>query len=445
MFCIHCGAENPDQAVFCAKCGKQVQTTSHHEPSSLTPSPTSPVDVTLDTHPFEAPRNAITSSAKWIRRVGIPLTTLAWIGLVAVILWAASHVARSLILLAIAALLAVALAPAVKVVTRVMPRILAILVVYLIVFTALSVVLYFLIRTAVHQVSELKGEVTQLLHPIPGSPPTPLELTLRSFGIEQAQIQEARQLIVNHLANLANDVVPILRSIFDFVIDFIVVAILSIYFLIDGARVMRWLRNNLPFQQRTLFLLDTLEHVVGGYIRGQFTLSFLIGLLVGLGMGILQVPHPVLLGTLAFFMAFIPVLGTFITAAACVLLALTQNHGWVINLTHQSWVLAIIVLVYFVAVHSFESHIVGPRIVGQAVGLHPIIAISALIAGVELFGILGALFVAPVVGVLQAVVISLWKEWRVTHPEQFLKKKAVTAAEVSTEPASPPGEQTEQA
>jgi predicted PurR-regulated permease PerM len=445
MFCIHCGAENPDQAVFCAKCGKQVQTTSHHEPSSLTPSPTSPVDVTLDTRPFEAPRNAITSSAKWIRRVGIPLTTLAWIGLVAVTLWAASHVARSLILLAIAALLAVALAPAVKVVTRVMPRILAILVVYLIVFTALSVVLYFLIRTAVHQVSELKGEVTQLLHPIPGSPPTPLELTLRSFGIEQAQIQEARQLIVNHLANLANDVVPILRSIFDFVIDFIVVAILSIYFLIDGARVMRWLRNNLPFQQRTLFLLDTLEHVVGGYIRGQFTLSFLIGLLVGLGMGILQVPHPVLLGTLAFFMAFIPVLGTFITAAACVLLALTQNHGWVINLTHQSWVLAIIVLVYFVAVHSFESHIVGPRVVGQAVGLHPIIAISALIAGVELFGILGALFVAPVVGVLQAVVISLWKEWRVTHPEQFLKKKAVTAAEVSTEPASPPGEQTEQA
>ncbi len=445
MFCIHCGAENPDKAVFCAKCGKQVQTASLHEPSSLTPSPTSPVDVALDTRSFETSRNAITSSAKWIRRVGIPLATLAWIGLVAVVLWAASHVGRSLLLLAIAALLAVALAPAVKLVTRVMPRILAILVVYLIVFTALSVVLYFLIRTAVHQVSELRGEVTQLIHPIPGSPPTPLEVTLRSLGIEQAQIQEARQLIVNHLANLANDVVPILRSIFDFVIDFIVVAILSIYFLIDGARVTRWLRNNLPFQQRTLFLLDTLEHVVGGYIRGQFTLSFLIGLLVGLGMAILQVPHPILLGTLAFFMAFIPVLGTFITAAACVLLALTQNHGWVINLTHQSWVLAIIVLVYFLAVHSFESHIVGPRIVGHAVGIHPIVAISALIAGVELFGILGALFVAPVVGVLQAVVISLWKEWRVTHPEQFLKKKAVTAAEVSTEPASPPGEQTEQA
>jgi predicted PurR-regulated permease PerM len=445
LFCIHCGAENPDQAVFCAKCGKQVQTTSHHEPSSLTPSPTSPVDVTLDARPFEASRNAFTSSAKWIRRVGIPLATLAWIGLVAVVLWAASHVGRSLLLLAIAALLAVALAPAVKLVTRVMPRILAILVVYLIVLTGLSIVIYLLCRTAIQQVLELKGEVSQLLKPNPGIPPTPLEVTLRSLGIEQAQIQEARQLIVNHLANLANDVVPILRSIFDFVIDFIVVAILSIYFLIDGSRVMRWLRNNLPLQKRSLFLLDTLEHVVGGYIRGQFTLSFLIGLLVGLGMALLQVPHPILLGVLAFFLAFVPVLGTFISAAACILLALTQTQGWVASLTHQSWVLPVIVLVYFVAVHAFESHIVGPRIVGHAVGIHPIVAISALIAGVELFGILGALFVAPVVGVLQAVIVSFWREWRVNHPELFPKKKAVTAAEVSTEPASPPGEQTEQA
>jgi predicted PurR-regulated permease PerM len=443
MNCTHCGAENPDQAIFCIKCGKQVQTASKLEPSSLVPSSTTSTEVALHTSPIETWRTAISSSAKWIRRVAIPLATLAWIGLVAVILWAASHVGRSLILLAIAALLAVALAPAVKLAARVMPRILAILVVYLIVLIGLGIVIYFISRTAIQQVSELKSEVTHLLNPNASGSPTPLEVTLQSLGIDQAQIQEARQIVVSHLSNLANDVVPLLRSIFNFILDFIVVAILSIYFLIDGARIMRWLRDNLPFQQRTIFILDTLDHVVGGYIRGQFTLSFLIGLLVGVGMAILQVPHPVLLGVLAFFMAFIPVLGTFITATACVLLALTQNHGWVLGLTHQSWILAIIVLLYFLAVHSFESHIVGPRIVGNAVGLHPIIAISALIAGVELFGILGALFVVPVVGVLQAVIISLWKEWRVTHPKQFPVKKAVTENDVRMEPASPPGEQIE--
>jgi predicted PurR-regulated permease PerM len=443
MICTHCGAENSGQAIFCIKCGKQIQTINQQQPSSLTPSSTTLADMAFHTSPIETWRTAISASAKWVRRVAIPLTTLAWIGLVAVILWAASHIGRALILLAIAALLAVALAPAVKLVTRVMPRILAILVIYLVVFTILSLVFYFLIRTAVREVIAVKGEVTFLLHPISGSPPTPLELTLQSLGIEQAQIQEARQLIVSHLANLANDAIPLARSIFDFVLDFIVVAMLSVYFLLDGARIMRWLRGNMPLQQRTISLLDILDRVVGGYIRGQFTLSFLIGLLVGIGMAILQVPHPILLGELAFFMAFIPVLGTFITATACVLLALTQNQGWVFSLTHQNWVLAIIVLIYFLVVHSFESHIVGPRIVGHAVGLHPIIAISAVIAGVELFGILGALFVAPVVGVLQAVIISFWREWHTTHPELFPTKKAMTEGDVSMEPASPPGEQVE--
>jgi predicted PurR-regulated permease PerM len=442
MKCTHCGAENPDQADFCVKCGKQIQTTSQ-QPSSLTPSSTTSANIALHTSQVETWRTAISSSAKWIRRVAIPLTTLAWIGLVAVILWAASHIGRSLILLAIAALLGVALAPAVKIVTRVMPRILAILVIYLVVFAILGLICYFLIRTVILELVSLKGEVTFLLHPTSGSPPTPLELTLQSLGIDQAQIQQARQLIVNHLANLANDAIPLVRGIFDFVLDFIVVAILSIYLLLDGARIIRWLRGNLPLPQRTHSLLDILERVVGGYIRGQLTLSFLIGLLVGFGMAILRVPHPILLGELAFFMAFIPVLGTFITATACVLLALTPNQSWVISLTHQSWVLAIIVLVYFLAVHSFESHIVGPRIVGHSVGLHPIIAISAVIAGVELFGILGALFVAPVVGVIQAVIISFWREWHLTHPELFSTKKAATAGEVTMESAIPPGDQNE--
>jgi uncharacterized membrane protein YvbJ len=121
MKCTHCGAENPDQADFCVKCGKQIQTTGQ-QPSSLTPSSTTSADIALHTSQVETWRTALSSSAKWIRRVAIPLTTLAWIGLVAVILWAASHIGRSLILLAIAALLGVALAPAVKIVTRVMPR-----------------------------------------------------------------------------------------------------------------------------------------------------------------------------------------------------------------------------------------------------------------------------------------------------------------------------------
>src|SRR5204862_783002 len=245
------------QAIFCIRCGKHIQDTGKH--AAPIQSARTTAEIALHENPIDSSHAAISSSAKWIRRIGIPLVTLAWIALAAVILWAAAHIGRSLIVLAIAALLAVALAPAVKLATRVMPRMLAILIVYLVVLIGLGLVIYFISRTTVQQVNELRSEVTHLLQPNAGGQATPLEVTLQSLGIDQAQIQDARQIVVSHLANLANDVVPLFRSIFNFVLDFIVVAILSIYFLIDGARVIRWLRGNLPFQQRTTFLLDTFE------------------------------------------------------------------------------------------------------------------------------------------------------------------------------------------
>jgi predicted PurR-regulated permease PerM len=112
---------------------------------------------------------------------------------------------------------------------------------------------------------------------------------------------------------------------------------------------------------------------------------------------------------------------------------LTASNSWVVSLTHQTWILAIIVLLYFVAMHAIESHIVGPRVVGQAVGLHPIVSIAALVAGAELFGILGALFVAPAVGLMQAIIVWLWREWRATHLDQFPKKNATVESQVSEE------------
>src|SRR5437588_11297814 len=94
----------------------------------------------IRTRPLTTQRlNGTSSSSKWTQRRDIPLAILAWIALVAVILWAAWHVIRSLLLLAIAALLAYALAPAVQILQRVMPRLLAILVVYLLFLSALSV------------------------------------------------------------------------------------------------------------------------------------------------------------------------------------------------------------------------------------------------------------------------------------------------------------------
>jgi len=370
-------------------------------------------------------------NSKWKRRRDIPIAILAWIAVVAIIFWAAGHVIRSLLLLAIASLLAFALAPAVKLLQRVMPRFLAILIVYLVVLIAFGFFIYLIIDTSIVQVSLLAKEVRFLLTPANNAALTPLESLLRTFGISQEQIASARQQIVAQLGGFAGSVLPLFTRFLDFLLDIVIVAVVSIYLLIDGSRVTNWLRNNMPVQQRgrVHFLLETLERIVGGYIRGQLLLSTMVGLLVGIGMALFHVPYAVLLGVLAFILEFVPVLGTIVSGAICVLIALTQG-----------WLIALGVLVYFVGVHVLEGDVIGPRIVGKAVGLHPVISLAALIAGAELFGILGALFASLVAGILQALIVSIWKEWRATHPEQFEENKDTVGGKLEENAADRPQE-----
>ncbi len=352
--------------------------------------------------------------AKWIRRCGLPLAILAWTGVALLILWLVGHIIQTLLLLTVAALLAYALAPAVKLLERGMPRFLAILIVYLIVLGAISALLYLIVSTAIGQISSLSDYVRFLLTPGKNGQLTPLEQTLRSFGISQSQIDAARTQVISGIEGLAGSVVPLLTGLVGAILDVVLVAVLSIYLLADGSRVSDWLRRNMPDRQqgRMKFLLDTLQRIVGGYIRGQLFLCGLVGVLVGVGMQVIGVPYALLLGVVAFILEFIPVLGTLVSGAICVLLALTRG-----------WLFALIVLIYFVIVHVVEGDVLGPRVVGKAVGLHPVISLAALIAGAELFGIVGALFASPVAGVLQALLVAIWVEWRATHPKDFQKAK----------------------
>jgi predicted PurR-regulated permease PerM len=352
--------------------------------------------------------------AKWVRRCGLPLAILAWTGVALLILWLVGHIIQSLLLLTVAALLAYALAPAVKFLERGMPRFLAILIVYLIVLGAISALLYLIVSTAIGQISSLSDYVRFLLTPGKNGQLTPLEQTLKSFGVSQSQIDAARTQVVSGIEGLAGSVVPLLTGLVGAILDVVLVAVISIYLLADGSRVSDWLRQNMPDRQqgRMKFLLDTLQRIVGGYIRGQLFLCGLVGVLVGVGMQVIGVPYALLLGVVAFILEFIPVLGTLVSGAICVLLALTRG-----------WLFALIVLIYFVIVHVVEGDVLGPRVVGKAVGLHPVISLAALIAGAELFGIVGALFASPVAGVLQALLVAIWMEWRATHPKDFQKVK----------------------
>lgn len=354
----------------------------------------------------------ITPTSTWLRRLIITLTILAWITLAFVLFWLIGRVAQALLLLAVGALLAYVIYPLVRFLQRVMPRFLAVIIVYLLVLSGLALLLYLVATTIIEQVRSLIQYVQSLINSGPNgnSQVQPILDALQRVGISQTQLKSFGQQLLGQLQGVVTNVLPFVSNVFSVLLNTFLTAMLSIYFLFTGPKVIHWLRKKTPLRQRNQinFLVDTTQRVVGGYIRGTVTLAVVFSILTGIGVALIGVPYPFLLSVLSFVLEFVPFLGVYITGAAIVLLALTKG-----------WVTGLLALGLFVLLQNLENNVLSPRIVGGAVGINPIINIFAVIAGTNLFGLAGAFFAAPIAGFIQALLKAIWSWWQKSHPEQF--------------------------
>jgi predicted PurR-regulated permease PerM len=356
----------------------------------------------------------------WQRALFLPLTILAWLAVLLVAVWLLGHVTRTLLLIVLSTVLAFAFTPLANLLARRMPRPLALGLAYLL---GVGLVLGFgalVVLTTANEVqnlvSSLPGFQEQAQAMLPRA-----EAILVRFGVPAGSLGDFEQRLVTELQAagtlVAGQALTGLAEFFGTVIDLVLVMILSVYLSANGPGIARWLQEETPPSQRARarLLVTIVNRVVGGYVRGTLALALVVGVLVGGGMAVLGVPYAVLLGVLAFFMAFIPVLGVLISGAAAVLIALFYFH--------EPW-RPLIVLGYFGAIHVLSDDVIGPRVMGKAVGIHPATALVALMVGTELFGVWGALFAAPLAGLMQASVTAAWLELRGGDPQQVLQAVA---------------------
>ena len=76
-------------------------------------------------------------------------------------------------------------------------------------------------------------------------------------------------------------------------------------------------------------------------------------------------------------------------------------------------------LILVIIASVIAGNILSPRLLGHAVGVHPLVSLFFLLAFAEIFGLWGALFTAPVAGFAQAFTTAFWRQWRSNHPEQY--------------------------
>lgn len=358
---------------------------------------------------------------------------LAMIGLLVVGgLWFLVSVRAILTPFIVGLLLAYLLAPAVAFFERKrLPRRLAVAVVYLILLLIFALLGLWLLPRAF-------AELGRLAESIPAYTAQAQALIARAQARYQFIPPSARQMIEQATANLGGGLLGVVRNavhggtgLVAGVLNFLFAWLLAAYFLADwralGARCLALLPPKArPFAEEAVADLD---RMVGGYFRGLIVVAGLTGLFSGLVALVAGLRYALLFGLLSAVGEFIPYIGPVAAAAAPVIMA------WL-----RSPALALKVALAYLVIQQVMDNVVGPRIVGQRLGLHPVAVMFALLAGERLFGLPGMILAAPVAGVI-GVALRRGAGWAAGAPGRtdgaaLAGAVAETAAAAEDEPPS---------
>jgi predicted PurR-regulated permease PerM len=340
----------------------------------------------------------------WQKALVILLTLLAGLALVWVVWQVVSPILRTLVLFALAAVLAFALSGPVDMLTRrTGNRLLAIVAVYLLVGIVVVGGIILLAGPFVRQASELASALPQYANDLQARAPE-VQTTLGQYGIQTDLDQlkaQAASAIEQGGTDVLTNLVGTLAEVGGMILDIVLALVISLYLLVDGPRFGERSLAIIPPQHRAkaLFLQDNVSRVLGGYLRGQLTLALIMGVLAGVGTALLGLPYAVVLGVLAGLFELVPMFGPILSVVPAVLVALFMPFPTVV------WV-----VLYFLVIQQVENNVLAPRISGHAVGLHPLGAMFALLAGFQLAGLLGGLFAVPLAGVLWVLLGAAYRK-----------------------------------
>ena len=200
---------------------------------------------------------------------------------------------------------------------------------------------------------------------------------------------QALQQLNNQVASLVNNALGITLQAGNLLLSTVLALIISIYFLSDGGRFVRWLIQLLPAhsRRRATYFMIHLDQILGSYLRAQLTLALLAAVLDASGAVVFGIPYPIVIFLSTFFLSLIPVIGPVVLPFPPLLIALI----------FVPLPTPIFFLVWLLVGEQFATNIVGPRLQAHNVGIHPLEAMAAALAGLPLAGLLGAFFAVPIV------------------------------------------------
>ncbi len=354
--------------------------------------------------------------------IGMVLATL--VGLYLVI-----TLARIEALLLIAAFFAVVLTPPVNWVARHLRlrRALSTLGVYLVLFVALVGLLYVFIRPLVDEVGQFSDDFPTYVADARAGRGTVGRLVKR-YKLDQ-WVDKNKAKIQEGVTRVGTGAISVVRGVAVAVALLLTTLVLSFMMILYGPDMLEGATGMLspPNRDRIRAVGRDCAKAITGYVFGNLAISFIAGAVAYFTLLGLGVPFAGVLGLWVGFADLIPLVGATLGAIPAVGVAFLH-----------SVTAGIVMTVVFIVYQQFENHVLQPVIMNKTVQLNQLFVLVAALAGVELFGLVGALLAIPAAGVIQVIVRDIYD-----HREGALKEEPTIGAdevpmsEVEPEPVPP--------
>ena len=341
------------------------------------------------------------------------VSTRVWIGIVVVgvvLLALLLYTAPTVPAVALGGVaLAIVLSFPVRALSHFMPRGLAILLTVLGLLGLISLGFFFLVPLLIEQLTTLvrntpliANRANQFLiniinalderQLIPGSDPEAFGKQIITDLFDRAQ---------NLTENLLRSVLGFIPRIFNFGVTLFGILFVAVYLLVDVRKAKAAFLKVAPTRYRhdARDLWEAFGSSLSRYLGGLVFVVMIQGVLAAAALYFLGVRYAILLGAWVSVTAIIPYLGAFLGGIPAVLVALVFGS----TVFASNTTTAILTVVAYVLIQQFEGNFLTPRIQGQALHVHPIIVLLAVIAGGELAGLAGIIFAVPTLAVFRVL------------------------------------------
>lgn len=280
-----------------------------------------------------------------------------------------------------------------------LPRVVAVVVVYAVLLAALSILGIVLAQALAGSISEFIAGVPQLQTDLPTAL-DPWQERLAAIGLGQIDLVAQAQAFLANLSVYAGQLVGPLQQLAVASLgafgNLLLVLILSLYMVVDRDHILSFLFRIVPpaYTEEARLLESSVARSFGGFLRGQAVLGLAYAAVAAGTSASFGLGYAAVTTTLSGVLMAIPFFGPFVSWTPPVLVAILVKPDLVVP------TIVVMAIGWFVVMN-----IVQPRLMQEAVGIHPIVVLGSVLIGSKVGGIGGAIFGIPIAAVIAAFVM----------------------------------------